>query len=424
MVTALLALTAAPIDAARIFDECVAAHQELAKATIGLHSVSKVRETRVTDYEIRYIRPDRLVMRVRDPAIGLQAESDRTFALIGGKLVGYDASAHERLSRNAPVKASLAEKLSAFTELDQPVQALLDSASMRAFLNQFRTLSKWTVSFSGGKTVVSRATTGNRWSKTVFEFGLKSSLLTRIVLSQSSGTLEWNVTYKTPPRSLSFSPPPDALVVKSFTAREPFPRGVEPEARAVADASVRAYNRLRHGYWTLQEGGAESRIWISGYRARESRKDMNWVYDGTYLSVDLPRKKAFYRGKKAPGVVLATLRKLGIDPSPTIWQYLSRRNPMLALLAPDVKARVAGTVTVDGAPCKVLEISRPGMRMNVVVRQKDGLWARYYWEMRDGSGNVVSQTDRAIRYLSVGSPLDADVFHITASKGAGTKRLP
>lgn len=426
MLAAALTVAAIP-SATSVLDACARAHARLDSGAFAVSvrtdfggSVAPSR------FEVLYSRPDTIKVRVVEAQSGVQRGSDRTYALIGGNLLGYDADANERISRRSRNSGNLVERLEvAIGPVDESVAVWLDSGSMGRFLGQFRAMPGWNVSETRDRIKISRRIrVRGRASMSTFSFSRSTKLLLSADLSADSKRLVWTYEHAATPKRIAWSPPSGAVLVPSFTVRPELPKGVESAARPILDRAVRAYSRLRNLYVAVQDGRNQATIWKSDGRARQETARARWAYDGGTLAIELGATRRFYRGKLSAGRVLPTLNRLKVELDGTLVQLLQRINPVLGVLTPEAQVRLAGSIVLDGVACDLLEVRGKLTKASLIVRRSDGLLARISLERQDTKGQRAFRSERAFRYASVGKPLSSDLFRISPKAGFRVYPLP
>jgi hypothetical protein len=418
----ILALGYAQPAPAAIFSRAIRAHTALKAAAVQVRVESSIESAARATFDIAFIQPDKAVLRVRESAAE-GGGTDRTFALLRSRLVGYDDFAHERLERKVSLKGSLADRLEAYTgPVGEPARSLLEAASMKQLMERFLELPGWkATSVSGGVQVV-RSDRPTSTSMTLLF--LADGRLSGADLRQGKSWVRWRLTYGSRPKALAYEPPPGALLVTAFTQRPSLPAGLAKDAKALVDRAARTYARLRYASWQVREGSAWVTVWVSGNRAKERAAAATWAYDGKALCVELKAQMRFYRGICAPREVLGSLRALGVEADSATRSYWTRSNPILTLISSDCKGRIVGSMSLDGTLCSILEIVSGNRVATLLVREKDGLLAQSSLEHRDESGRPVLRTERTYRYLTVGSQLPETVFRLQPAKGTPVLRLP
>ncbi len=426
MLTAiLLCASASQATPGAAFDEAIRAHARLSSGRVRLTTVGDLGRRLETRYDLSFIQPDRLKIRIEERHAGKEP-TDRTYALLGGRAVGYDAIAHERLSRPAGTGGSLLDRVeTAIGTLDEPVRALLDAAACSQLLERFKTLQGWSRATNGQRIVVKRfAKQGSEWSRSVWEFDSTSRLIRRVEMDQPRGSLVWRFDYDKKPAAISFQPPRDAFGVKAFSDKPPLPARMDAASREALRKARRAFSRLRHARAIIRDGAASAEVRLSGNRVAQIGPSGSWAYDGANLAIDAGPGKPFYRGVCGLAAVPKLLESAKVDMDALAWQYAARRDPIAQMLSSDVSVRSAGTVRLEGATCSIIEIRSADFHASVFVRSGDGLLAGVHMRRFDAMGAEAFRTERAIRYASVGKPLPASTFTLSPGPGRQARPLP
>jgi len=370
-------------------------------------------------FDLAYVRPNQMKLRIREPEQNGRGASDRIYALTDGKLFAYDAVVHERIERKAPTAGALSERFrAAVGPIDDLIVALVEPAQFAKFLNPFQNMGKWSTKLEGSVTTLWRsAGNGRTKSTTVLKFENQSKRLRSLTLTLPASKLEWSISYGTAPRAIGYRPPPDAAKVASFTERPPAPRYASSKAKAVANWAMLAYDRLRHASIQIDGSQGASKIWMSGGRLREESGSIAYVWNGRTASIRDSRRRTFYSGRAGLAQLLDALGTLGSRMDPLIRQIVTRQNPVRVLFVPGVTVRHAGQMSADGVPGDILEYRARGANVSLVIRQDNGLIASMRTEVLDPQNRVATQSQRNFRYGSVGKELDAATFKLDPPAG-------
>ena len=127
LIVALLA--GQPTTPAKALDLCVATHRAMASASVVVETENRITglATNSARFELSFQQPSRLKMRVKQPKLGGQPASDRTYTFTPGKFAGLDTINNEYVVRPMPKEGSLAELSgTVMGSLDDAVQTILD----------------------------------------------------------------------------------------------------------------------------------------------------------------------------------------------------------------------------------------------------------------------------------------------------------
>jgi hypothetical protein len=399
------------------FDASIRAHRAMRAGTVGLEA-AQVFEGRTVraQYELAYVRPNQIKVRIREPEQTGRPASDRTFALIGDRLYAYDAKVHERLEREVATEAPLAQKFSGVVgQVDDTVLGIVEPERLEKMFAPFRGLPGWKVAKSGGVVTLRRQTSGKAGKGvSVFRFDAVSRRLRGMEIEILGGRLQWTVRYGAPPRVIGYRPPADAAKVASFTASSLPPRYASAKARAVAEFAMLAYDRLKHVSMRIESGAAVSRVWISGGKLKEETPDFAYTWDGKTAAIRRPGGALVYSGEASFSKLLQELEKAGGRMDPLVRQIVTRQNPIRILFIPGTTVRHVGQMTVGGAAGEILEFKARGANVSVVIRKDNGLIASMRTDVLDPDGRVVSTTQRDFSYGSVGKPIGDANFSSSA----------
>lgn len=403
MIALLAAVVAGPTPA-QLFERAVAAHRKLNSAVVSVESrgsaLGKVSNSR---FIVIYDRPSELLLNVHAEETDSQNASDRTYWIHGKRLDAIDSLAGERLSHTVVRRATLAETAEgALGQLEESVQYLLDPAALQRFVRPFEHQDGWKSERAG------KGWKAVRGDKMSFEFNGRS-LLTHVRMhGKGNAYLAWDFKYQGTPSKLSLDSAPDFKRVNSFVEKPVVrsePRYMDPKAKAVWHAAVSAYGGLRHVSMTVRSSGISEKAIISGQRAFQDQPGLRWAYDGKVLVMRKAGKAS--KNKIQTSEIPA---KVGASIDPLLQAWALHWNPARALAGKGTNVRTAGSVVLQGLPCDVLELDRPGLRLSLLVRRKDHLFARVTSRSLDAKGNVLSILDREFTYQSVNKPIPASAF--------------
>ena len=150
LIVALLA--GQPTTPAKALDLCVATHRAMASASVVVETENRITglATNSARFELSFQQPSRLKMRVKQPKLGGQPASDRTYTFTPGKFAGLDTINNEYVVRPMPKEGSLAELSgTVMGSLDDAVQTILDPKVLEAFVGRVSPLKGWTMKRSG-----------------------------------------------------------------------------------------------------------------------------------------------------------------------------------------------------------------------------------------------------------------------------------
>lgn len=415
-----------PPKANALFDTALASFKNLNAARVVVETVSKVGPTRRFRYEIAYIRPSTAVMRVINPLQAGSTASDRTFSVIGDRLIAYDRLANEMLQRKAPSSTGMLGKLEAFLgEQDEPVKAILEPNAMELLLLRFKVLQGWTVLDRDKQWVAIRKVKDKDGIATsIWRFDMKTGLPRSVDLSMVTGSLAWTFTFGTPPKDLNFSPPATAISVDAFTVKPLLPRAITTTARPILLRAIEGFSKLRYATWNAVEGGRTTNVAIAVNAVRERQAEVEWTYDGTTLTAYFRKKGTAFRDLVRFSAIPKALDRIGVDIDPTTWQYVSRKGPVYTLLTADVQVKAVGNAKLDGVECDILEIKGVDVTASLWIRRTDGLTAGSGFVRVDGRGQTLASSDRTVHFTSVGKPMALSAFQLKLPQGVTARPFP
>ncbi len=405
--------------ASAAFEGCLRVHRAMqsASATVEVSQLLNGQRTR-TSYQVAYVRPTQVQLRVREPQQQGRAATDRTFALVDGRFWGYDAVVHEQLARKTIPVGTLIQKLSTQVgSIDDSVAGLIEPDRLVAFIRPFRETRGWTISRKGALTLVRKSSTTPPKNTTEWRFETTTWRLRGLAVDVPGGRLEWTVTYGAAPKAISWRPPKDAPAVASFTLRPGPPQYRTPEAKTIAERAMRAYDRLQHvHYWTETAEGIQ-KVWLSGSKLRQETRSLAFVVADGQGAIRDDRKRQFYSGKAGSRLIGEALAKLNARIDPFVRQILNRQNPVRMLLLPGITVAKIGNVKIGGVEGDILEFKTASSKIALVVRRPDGLLSSLRSTVYDPEGNVAGGTDRTFIYGPIGKPFAADQFKLAAPAG-------
>ena len=115
---------------------------------------------------------------------------------------------------------------------------------------------------------------------------------------------------------------------------------------------------------------------------------------------------------KGPIISLVPLGVRGgltLEPSVRAWAY--GESPLSTLPKPGMKLRLMGAMNEQGTRCDILQLRNGSVRIDIVIRHRDGLPLRIDGHSMDGRGRDVGiRSTRVFRYLTLGSPIPKSAF--------------
>lgn len=419
----------APANANAAFDRAIRAHAAMRSGDVTVVSRTSSGQDRFqATFDLRFILPDRAVVRVRVPRVGNQLASDRTYAAIGRQFLAFDRVANERLSRTFPSSGEVAARIA--DGLGDPNPAwllLLEPRALEELIQPFRELPGWVVVRRQGRVVVSRAVgSGNQRATTTWEFDASSGRLVRFAGGGAVGSTEWTYMYRAAPRTVDFRPPAGATPVRNFTERTEFVPAPVPyadaSARAVGVRAERTMQQLRHASVTIRNDGRPTRIWFSAGRVREQREGLDWAWDRSVLTVR--RGNDFFRGSAEGPEAVDAVGALAGGMDPLARAFVLRRNPVTGWLTGAQSVRLRGEMEIDGRTVQILAVDRVGARLSLFVDKATGFPVSIQSESLDGRGEVLSRTQTQFAFAAVGSPQDVSLFRLEPRSGQRVQNLP
>lgn len=377
------------------FDRCIAAHRAMRSASVAIDATLDYAGLSPGGgrYDLEFVRPDRALLRIREPKREGRSATDRRYLLTPGRLTGYDMVANEYLKRDAPAKGTLAERFVLLLGgLDDAVQVALEPNVLEAFLDRYRQISQWKMVRTAGVLRLQHATGP---SSARFDLDPSRFTLRAVHLEIPNGSLDWNFRYGTPPARIDFAPKGSWIEVPAFYVGAAATYE-DAKAKALAAKSIRAYEDYRRGAFSIRSAEGEVAAAFDGRKGRQSYAEASWTFDGQDASLELP--EGVFAGRCSTMELFSALRSADVSVDPFLRLLMVRRNPVRELLGPGMKARVVGSIVREGVACDILEIAGPGVRTSAWVRRDNGLIAVLSTENRDARGRLVSESEKEFSY--------------------------
>jgi hypothetical protein len=423
--TAFLALApAGGGNSAAIFDSSLAAYKHLQKGSVSIEVETLLRGTHVkSSVRLQFVEPGSLLLSVSEPQQQGFAASRRTYSLQGERVIAVDEVEREFTSRTFPFPSNLGVGDRVSSSLGSPGEAAMVMISPRdteIFYGNFRTLDGFRHSFNGPFLELQR-TAGP--SKMTIDFDRASMLLRKVDLETAGGSFQhWSVAYGSPPASVPGPNIAGMRQVDALTAQPTPPHFLSKEAETLSHRSRIAYRDLRSGEVVYTSPEGSGRFWLANGRYRQDSSTGSWDYRDHILTVQIGR--TFYQGRTRLRQVPPALAKLGIAVPPLFLQILQARNPMGTLMATSAKVRVAGSISMNGAPCSVLEVLQPGLTMSLLVRKADGLILNSKSAVLDLRGHTMFTHQSTYDYSKVNESFAESVFSLPVSNPRGLPVVP
>jgi len=394
MTSSLLILIAAQSPGS-LFDRAITAHGNLKSSSVSvkINQVAKDASTNVSA-TLAFIRPDRVRLRINTPAAGEVAASDRSYTVVGKKLMAFDHRANEYILRDVVNVGSLANRLhSGIGQVDQPVSLILDTGEMRSFLTRFKTVPNWALTKSGDVQTLKASLPSTGSYAVKFSASTGRLLFARVQTKES--TIEWSYTYSAPPKSISYLIPRGATKVEVFYDRQKPPAFADATARAIYEAGVSAYRRKKTLSYTVDDSAGPWTVVFSkgSISQRTSNLTVAWT-SGTMTTIRGTKRSTI---KCSYNDIIHELSKAKIPVEPTLRQLLQGLNPMERLLT-GMKVKSSGSVSTKGVANHIIEGSKPGYRITIQQRGDSRLIAGTISEQLDARGNVIARAERRFTY--------------------------
>lgn len=407
------------LDVGHVFASSVQAQARLKRSTFTIESQTygqgKSYRNRFT---VTYERPARLLIRIEALPTQDQQPSDRTYFMEGNKMVAIDREANEYMVRTEAVSGSLGNRAAVLIgAIDDSVRMVLDPNDLEKFLGQFRALTGWNASSKGGTTLSHLTVRKGKKTWLTLQFA-PDSVIRGVKISSKGALLSWSYRRESEPKSLSLSVPHGYRRVASFMDTSIKGKFSTKAAEKIWAAATRAYAKLRSVAMSVSDQGKEVSVQFSGAHAMQREAGLAWSYDGKLLT--LVKNGRFYRGRVGASDIPG---KVGVQIEPTLRSWALHSNPARALVDNFTSIRTTGMVVVDSVPCDALEIRRGGLRVSVLVRRSDHLFAHVSSVNEDSAGRKLSSSDREFKYRSIGRILPASAFALHPARGQRIEKL-
>ena len=401
-----------------LFDQCVNNLRKLGPYSVHITvKASGSGKVQITDFDLAVKGADAL-LRVREPATSVMDHSDRSYRLVGDKLVAYDAVAKERLQRVVKGQAPIESRLSGVLgQLDGAVLMALSPNLLGSFFARFRGATDWSVKRNGGIVSIGRYT--NK-SANLFKFSERTGLLREVWANQKGAQLDWAFEFKSG-ADLTLNVPRSANLVTSFTVREAPPKFVNGEAKKVATEMQEAYRTLKYGTIHVQSGKVQTTLYISDKRLREDRPNFSWAFDGSTLDILNRKTGKFYSGKAIRVLLSEYITKVGGEVDPILLRIMAHKVPYQDLFPRGGVVRLVGSAGPGWKKSDILDITSPTLKVSAFVRQVNHLLDSVSSETVDRPGRIQTRSERYFTYEGLGSPPSRELFRLN---NGGVKVLP
>lgn len=346
------------------------------------------------ELDVTVSRPVQALVRVKMPAKGSMAPSDRSYFFNANRLLAVDNNLQHLLKRTT-VGQTLAKRIEGSVgAFDLPASIHLDPEVGFQLFERFRRSSP-KLTMRGGISVVT-IPGSDPASQIVFELE-PTGRLRAMKISQKGKPLAWKFAYRQAGQ-LRWLPPAGIPQVESFVDVARSPRFEDSGAKATVERSFRVYDRLQKVKYRVNTDAEERSVEMTPKLVRQSGPEGSWAWDGRSATVRKKGGELKAKGFADITNLAARVAKNGGVVDETLRQILTRQNPVRRAFGPDLRVRSTGELVIDGKPCVAVEGNQKGVRVTALIRKSDALLARLTLENLDGRGGVVSRSDRAFRY--------------------------
>jgi hypothetical protein len=392
MLPLLLGFQATDAPVAR-FNRSVRAHRALSRgsATVAVRTTGRLAGGSAT-YRMVWQQPNRVSVTVEKPAVAMQAASKRQFVWIGGNIVGIDHFAKEWLSmpvgeRNPTLYRGIMYGSGA---LDDSARFLLDPTYYAKFMDLMALTRGWTTRQVGGTTVAVRQEGKDR-NELIFSNG--TGLL---VGMKSSAGLDTAITYGAP-TAINVPSRQGLTQVPVFRERWSPSKYATPQARQIAEASIRAYWNVRKLNYTMAGGGVSYKVEYDRGNFRHVRGEVTSVYRNKQLTVQWNSGASRTASGTRPELLDAA-KKWNVDFEPMLLRMWSGKNPMQTYFRPGATVRLIASIRSGAVPVDILEVREGLSRMTIEIRRDNRLLSRVVSEQVDQRGNAVMTSESRFVY--------------------------
>ena len=316
--------------------------------------------------------------------------SDRAYEINGRNLVATDNLLQETLRRKLVGDSPRARIAESIAQSVEPLELAIDPHVRAPFFASYRNRG---LAISQGKD-------GTR----VFgKIGISSvemllgpdHLLRRLILRKGTNTLQWVIS----PVPISVvTPMTSGRLVDSFAALPTLPRASNEASKTTLWRLVRGLRGLDSASLLVRGDDGETKLAWHGRSFHQDSSRFAWAYDKRELWILNRATGKFCRGPAKGSDLLDYVAVMGGRVHPFLRSALLRRPPLLASLTPDLTCTVRGTLKIAGEEAQVLDCSKVGRRLSVLVRTKDGSPLSVTDEILDAEGHRLSVSTQIISY--------------------------
>jgi len=206
--------------------------------------------------------------------------------------------------------------------------------------------------------------------------------------------------------SVSLAQKPQTLIVPYVNPAKGMPTTIDAKTKAVLQRSVNAYAKLK-SVEVVVTGDETVRVRKQDKAMSETRQGTAWAFDSKTLTARIGTEfvKISAKQRQVPDKLLRY--NIYLDPLTRCFAY--GLNPVKDILVKKQRAKLRGSVILQGVRCSVVELIEGDRLLSLAVRP-DGLLA--------GLGSTVGpvgariRADRRFAYVSINKPLPMSSFRL------------
>lgn len=363
-----------------------------------------------SQFDIRFHRPDALLMRIREPQQGGKAATDRSYLFNGTKLTAIDSIAKEHLSRGVSVRDPMYLRVSTVLgRLGEAFEASISGERTKFILTGLAQGLKWT-------------RRGDVWESSgpdgLISIKFERGLVRSIAIVSKERTSRWTFDYGTSTMAPRLTPPSGYRRVQSFLERPSEPRFASAQARRLYQKAFLAYQNLgKVDLVTTLDRGEKIHIRYSGKSAREDWPAYSWTYDGANLTIVDYYRKVVYRGKARGSQVIEMLANAGCPMHPFTRTAFRKQNWLSTILTDDMMIDKTGAVNLGTVPHEIMSFKASSFKGSMLIDPRTGRASQLTIKHLSRTGSVISTSDTTYRFKSVGRAIPAATFKLASPKG-------
>lgn len=324
------------------------------------------RTTKVTFNIVRQ-SPDRFSLVAQDPS---QPAEPKQWLFGPGQVIVIEPSTKKYMARNLPegtdLKAAVEEELAPY---DAFARLLLRPDGMREWADFIKSNPNWKV--NPAKPVLTLKQ--NNISGEV-AIDPRTHRLTRFSNVLGGVTTTWTVTYGEVKGKDPFTIPADGYQVAQFSDPNRLPK-MDAATKTFVTRVLRTYEPPASLAFKVTDANGTTTVHYT--RKGIYQKDSVAEFDYNGQKVDLKTTKgAVYSGPAKQEQLLAATSNLGTRVDPFLRDLVLGINPVQRILESADTANLAGTTTINGQSCRILQAKGDQLNLTFYIRQSDNFIVR------------------------------------------------